>query len=68
MMKILMINLEIITIKTKSIQNTENDGKKIHFMDFKKVCFHKIVLDDQKEIHLMDFNQLHSFLIFIQIE
>ena len=28
MMKILMINLEIIIIKTKSIQNTENDWKR----------------------------------------
>ena len=40
----------------------------MHFVDVKKVYFHKIVLDEWKGMNFMDFNQLHSFLIFIQIE
>ena len=42
--------------------------KRMHFVDVKKVYFHKIVLDEWKGMNFMDFNQLHSFLIFIQIE
>ena len=42
--------------------------KRMHFVDVKKVYFHKIVLDEWKWMNFMDFNQLHSFLIFIQFE
>ena len=42
--------------------------KKIHFMDVKKVYFHKIMLDEWKGMNFMDFNKFHSFLIFILFE
>ena len=58
MMKILMINFEIIITKTKYIKIIENDWKKIHFIDFmdvNKVYFHKIMLNDWK---WMDFKKV----------
>ena len=48
MMKNWMINLEIIIINTKSIQKHWKWLKRMHFVDVKKVYFHRMLLDEWK--------------------
>ena len=49
MMKILMINLEIIITKTKSIQNTENDGQRFILWILRKFASIKYYWMSEKE-------------------